>query len=78
MKAAMRFICFILPWMQRSGTPGRSRRNTSYVYFTCLHVDRNTNTFACTQGKACQHTIKPLLDTLEHSMRVSMIAEAAS
>ncbi len=43
----MRFICFILPWMQRSGTPGRSLRSTSYVYFTCLHVDRNTSTFAC-------------------------------
>lgn len=46
-KTAMRFICFILPWMQRSGTPGRSRRSISYTYFTCLHVDRNTSTFAC-------------------------------
>jgi hypothetical protein len=45
----MRLSCFILPCSARSGTPGRSLRNASYANFTCLHVEKNTRTFAWAQ-----------------------------
>lgn len=38
----MRFICFCLPWMARSGTPGRIFEKASCTNRTCLHAEKNT------------------------------------
>mmetsp|Transcript_58208 Transcript_58208/g.185458 ORF Transcript_58208/g.185458 Transcript_58208/m.185458 type:complete len:212 (+) Transcript_58208:438-1073(+) len=40
----MRFCCFILPCRRRRGTPGRSFRNASCMYWTCLQVERKMST----------------------------------